>query len=683
MKNLKIFVLILTLLSSHHVHALETLGMSIKQIKTKDWQLNELSLSLFDLQQSSQQLSLHINQLALPEPFSDIKIFDIQCSQFSWQDNEIDCKTGQAKLKSDIISPSSFNFSFSLTEQKSGFNINNLKLAKGVLSVTAKEEGKDWLVSVKTKNLSLRDLHRYISKQSVFLDEVNSGNINAEIKASGGGKGLDSLIIHSLFKNISLQAKQGAIASEGITAEWQLQAKQVKGLWHWQNSHFIQKGELYIEPVYLKVNKKGLTLKASGVWSDDEGLQLTQAQFVDPDIIELTSAGLIDFQPALNVEQLHITSKVNDLESFTAQYILPFTQQTVFDGFNLKGRVKFDLNMEQSRITQLSADLVNLSVSDEKHRFAITNAKGGLNWSTSPSFNEASEINWEQIKVRAIPIEAGQLKFLYKNKQIRLLEPSSIPILGGYLDIKQFTWLNTKGDEPKVYFEGGINQLSLEKLSYALDWTPLSGNISGYIPGVSYQDKTLTIEGELVAQLFDGTIKINHLSSSGLLSDFSKFSMDMKIDKLDLYQITQKFEMGGMEGRVSGFINNLYMENWQPITFYAWLGTPEHDNSRHRISQKAVENIASIGGGGAADVISKGFLRFFDTFSYDRLGFGCYLHQGVCQLMGVEAAEQGYYIIKGGGLPRIDIVGYNPQVDWNVLMERLSRISSTEEVVIK
>ena len=125
------------------------------------------------------------------------------------------------------------------------------------------------------------------------------------------------------------------------------------------------------------------------------------------------------------------------------------------------------------------------------------------------------------------------------------------------------------------------------------------------------------------------------------------------------------------------------MENWRPVTFYAWLGTPDDDNSRHRISQKAVKNIASIGGGGASDLLSRSFLSFFETFGYDKIGLGCYLHDGVCQMMGVDATTSGYRIIKGGGLPRIDVIGYNPRVDWNTLMERLSRISTTDDITIE
>ncbi|MBE0436673.1 MAG: C4-dicarboxylate ABC transporter, partial [Methylomicrobium sp.] len=182
----------------------------------------------------------------------------------------------------------------------------------------------------------------------------------------------------------------------------------------------------------------------------------------------------------------------------------------------------------------------------------------------------------------------------------------------------------------------------------------------------------------------DGRITISQLASSGLFSEFSQFYGSVEIDNLDLAQLTSKFKFGRIEGRLSGFVRDLYLENWQPVTFFAWLGTPDDDDSSRRISQTAVENLASIGGGGATDLISRTFLGFFETFGYERLGIGCYLHNGVCQLTGTEPAEQGYYIVKGGGLPRIDVMGYNPRVDWNVLLERLKRITmASDDIVIE
>ena len=92
----------------------------------------------------------------------------------------------------------------------------------------------------------------------------------------------------------------------------------------------------------------------------------------------------------------------------------------------------------------------------------------------------------------------------------------------------------------------------------------------------------------------------------------------------------------------------------------------------------------SLGLGGAGAVLSSTFLRIFDEFSYRRLGMSCRLSRGVCEMAGVAPAENGYYIVEGGGLPpRIDVIGFNERVDWPVLLGRLKQINRTEGPVIR
>ena len=77
-------------------------------------------------------------------------------------------------------------------------------------------------------------------------------------------------------------------------------------------------------------------------------------------------------------------------------------------------------------------------------------------------------------------------------------------------------------------------------------------------------------------------------------------------------------------GRLSGRIVDLETFGWMPEAFDAFLYTPPDDDSKHRISQRAVTNLSSIGGGsggGVAAALQGGFLKFFDDFRYDRLGF--------------------------------------------------------------
>ncbi len=81
--------------------------------------------------------------------------------------------------------------------------------------------------------------------------------------------------------------------------------------------------------------------------------------------------------------------------------------------------------------------------------------------------------------------------------------------------------------------------------------------------------------------------------------------------------------------------------------------------------------------------MSRTFMGFFKEFSYRRLGIACRLRKGICEMDGVAPAEQGYYIVKGGGIPRIDVVGYNRRVDWDTLIQRLKNVTNAAAPVVR
>ncbi len=429
---------------------------------------------------------------------------------------------------------------------------------------------------------------------------------------------------------------------------------------------------------------QSIGLDAQGDWDEsNQRVEINSASYRHSKDGELSGSAIVHYKDGVKLETARLSLNSNNLESLSPIYLKPFFAQTALEGVSLAGNLKADFSINGQALTAVTATFNNLGIKDEAGRIAVQGGVGTVNWSDNVFFDKPSDVAWRQLQLRALPIGPSRLLFVSGANSIRLLEKTQLPFLGGAITIKQFGWQAKKQQDPEVYFKGSISDVSLEQLSQALNWTPLSGTISGNIPRVEYRNKTLSLGGELIVKVFDGEVKISNLASSGLFTDFPKFHSDLEIENLDLDQLTGKFEFGGITGRLSGYVRQLYMENWHPVTFFAWLGTPETDDSWHRISQKAVKNIASIGGGGASDVLSRSFLSFFETFGYDKLGLGCYLHDGVCQLMGVEARESGYAIITGGGLPRIDVIGYNPRVDWNVLMERLKRITTSDEVIVE
>jgi hypothetical protein len=72
-------------------------------------------------------------------------------------------------------------------------------------------------------------------------------------------------------------------------------------------------------------------------------------------------------------------------------------------------------------------------------------------------------------------------------------------------------------------------------------------------------------------------------------------------------------------------------------------------------------------------------LRFFEVFAYERIGLRCLLRDGVCAMSGAGDGPkgQGFYIVKGSGIPRIDVVGYRNQVSWERLVRQLVAITNS------
>jgi hypothetical protein len=224
--------------------------------------------------------------------------------------------------------------------------------------------------------------------------------------------------------------------------------------------------------------------------------------------------------------------------------------------------------------------------------------------------------------------------------------------------------------------------ISLQRLSDRLAWLPLSGSISGRIPKLILGADALRIDGDVHLNLFDGKARLANVRVMHPFSAISRLHADLFVEGIDLGVLSRAFSFGQIEGRLDGEVRDLILESWQPVAFDAVFSTPPGDTSRHRISQRAVDNLASLGG--ARAVLSSTFLRFFEEFSYARLGLRCRLRRGICEMGGVAPAASGYYIVEGGGMPpRVDVVGFNRRVDWRTLLERLQAVTGSPGPIIR
>jgi len=155
---------------------------------------------------------------------------------------------------------------------------------------------------------------------------------------------------------------------------------------------------------------------------------------------------------------------------------------------------------------------------------------------------------------------------------------------------------------------------------------------------------------------------------------------NLDIENLDLQQVTHTFSFGQISGRMSGFVHDLRMLDWEPVAFDAWFGTPEQAKESNQISRRAVSQLTTIGGGSPTAALTGPLLKLFSNFSYRRLGLGCRLHNYICEVRGLDDDEASVLIMEGSGVPKIMIRVFNRSMDWPTLVAGLSAAAQGEEI---
>jgi hypothetical protein len=363
-------------------------------------------------------------------------------------------------------------------------------------------------------------------------------------------------------------------------------------------------------------------------------------------------------------------------------YLKPWLHGTLGDALETAGQISGQYRYRAGGDRVLRLALRDVDVADHGQRFAFDKLSGVIDWG-SDAVPRSSALHWQGGSLYRLALGAAGLAVESRGMQFELREPARIPVLDGLLLVDALALSDPGEDSLRWRFDGVLTPVSMEAVCAALDWPRFGGRLSGVIPEVAYSDGTLTVGGVLLARAFDGEFTVRNLRLEQPFGVVPRLGADVRFDRLDLEALTRTFEFGRIEGRLSGRVDGLQMVNWQPVAFTAAFATPEGDRSRHRISQRAVDNLSSIGGG-VSGALSRSFLGVFEDFPYDRLGIRCTLENGVCRMGGVAPADGGYYIVKGRFLPpRIDVVGYADRVDWQTLIDRLRAVTLDQAPVVR
>ncbi|MCH9671173.1 MAG: YdbH domain-containing protein [Gammaproteobacteria bacterium] len=329
-------------------------------------------------------------------------------------------------------------------------------------------------------------------------------------------------------------------------------------------------------------------------------------------------------------------------------------------------------------------ELVELSLTDlevdDGERFAMWDVNGDVRWARQDA--GPSAVEWGGVSVAGVALGAGRASGRLHGGNVELDAPIVMEVLGGEVALSTLRAADLGTDEMLVESNLRVSGVSMEEVSASMGWPPFAGELEGRLDNIRVRQDAVSVDGGVSVNLFDGTVRIDNLRLADPFGALPRLSADVLVNNVSLGLLTNAFEFGGIEGGLDGVVTDLQLVGWKVAGFDARLFSSPNDKRKHRISQRAVDNLASIGGGPQA-VLSQTFLRFFEEFSYDKLGLSCRLVNEVCEMGGVEAADSGYYIVKGAGIPRIDIRGYRNRVSWPSLVERLIAAARSKGPVVQ
>lgn len=320
-------------------------------------------------------------------------------------------------------------------------------------------------------------------------------------------------------------------------------------------------------------------------------------------------------------------------------------------------------------VARATLELDDVSAEDLRGRFALFGVYASLPWQAHA--HTEGRIGMSGAEVQRLPLGAVGALLDIGPDEVHV-DDFAIPVLSGLLTLKDLRLRRgAEGIDWRVH--GALSPVSLAELLGHFGLPAMQGSLSGEIPGIRYERSTLTVDGALTIRIFDGTVKVTDLVAESPVGLAPRLSANLDARNLDLALMTRAFSFGSITGRLDARISDLVLSDWKPVQFDARLESSPGDYPR-RISQTAVENISALGGAGATAAIQRSVLRFFESFGYSKLGISCRLRDDVCRMGGIEDTPQGFVLVKGGGVPAINVLGYNRDVGWDELLTRLRRV---------
>lgn len=497
---------------------------------------------------------------------------------------------------------------------------------------------------------------------TVWSGRPTGGRLDAELALDVRDDGIQS---SGEFKldGVGFDTPAGTLAGQGVSGSGRLGIDTQGGPARLTLDATLRGGELLLGPVYARLPDHAVQVNVAATGSGG-AFEIQRLRVNDADALQLDGALAFDAKgqmERLRLErfQVHFPAAY---ERYGAAWLDTLGLHEVRTAGMLSGRI--DLRADGPHGFAFNADHVDLATADG--RLAVDDLDGGLDWSAQAD-RPATSLGWRALRLYRLPFGPARGQWRSRDGTLALAGPLAMALLGGTVEVGQFDWRPAAARGQRLETSLAVTGVDMAAFSQAMGWPQFPGTLGGAIPSLRWVDDTVALSGGLSVNVFGGFVDITELALTQPFGPGPVLAADVSLRQLDLAAITSVFDFGSITGPLEGSIDNLRLVDWRPVAFEAQLLASQGG----RISQRAVNNLTEVGGGGIAAGLQGAVLKLFKTFGYKRIGLSCTLAGTVCHMGGLERNGDGYTIVDGSGLPHLEVIGHQRQVDWPTLVSRL------------
>lgn len=455
----------------------------------------------------------------------------------------------------------------------------------------------------------------------------------------------------------------------------------------------LDQGEVLYDRFYF--NLKENPFFCGSKWSYDmrgRHLQLSNSRVGLEDILTLHINGSIlergpDWRFDLSLKIPRIP-----LRPLFSHFILePFkTEKPFLSGLNVEGAIAADLKLTGTMSEWTAKGFFKW------HKGALSSVDHGMSlkgidlslpiWyrtrmDSPPLERLKGVLSIRSMNLPLLPEQGLDLSFDAGPNLLTIPSPTLLKVPGGKIRVGPVAIKGLSGTSPSVNTSLTIDSIKIAPLLAGVWSRPVRGTISGKLDPISFERGNLKSAGEIRAKVFDGDVIFSDLGASGLFAGTPVFRLNARWKNISFSELTAGTSFGRIEGVLNGYAKDLEIAHGQPQKFDLLLETVERDGLPQRISVKAVDNIAQIGGGQSPFIGIAGlFSSFFKEFPYKKIGVHATLKNDIFKMSGTIKEGGKEYFVKRGLFSGVDVVNQNPdnRVSFKDMVKRIKRVTESE-----